>query len=465
MAISSIHFAAGHSGYFDHNSREAETNNAIFTDEKNYCSANKKEAFELFKKELALRTEAYTERTGQKLQKSTTTHLSAIFNFNKDTTPEQAHKVCEYLEKKLDTKIVQLAMHRDEGHIIEADSEAIHDSLKKEIAIKNYHGHIEMLGIDSQGNSIRKKLDKPMLRQIQTDVAKILDMERGRETSYTKEEYEKIMAHMLPKEEYATKRDYNRAFGYFAKELGLYKAKKSKRLDTYEYKEMAKQRGEAVKELEKDLKKELANSKDLQEINKKLREELKEMGALRADYAQLEALNKDLKEQVKNKTLTIEELNNKINEYKQDKAPKTNDNDLNSKPIHHRELEQNIALKDDLDQVLNKSITNKNLTVKTGLFGTEKQNFDILDSKHNLRTSIVSIFTKSINDLYELAKEKAKKFYEDVIKEKDKTIEKQENEISQLKNKIYSRDRKISDLEKEIEKPINEIKKRVFERR
>lgn len=274
MAISSIHFAAGHSGYFDHNSREAETNNAIFKDEKNYCSANKKEAFELFKKELALRTEAYTERTGQKLQKSTTTHLSAIFNFNKDTTPEQAHKVCEYLEKVLDTKVVQLAMHRDEGHIIEADSEAIHDSLKKEIAIKNYHGHIEMLGIDSQGNSIRKKLDKPTLRQIQTDVANILGMERGRETSYTKEEYEKIMAHMLPKEEYETKRDYNRAFGYFAKELGLYKSKKSKRLDTYEYKEMAKQRGEAVKELEKDLKKELASSKDLQEINKQLREEV-----------------------------------------------------------------------------------------------------------------------------------------------------------------------------------------------
>ncbi|MDN5106105.1 hypothetical protein O8C79_12425 [Aliarcobacter butzleri] len=220
MAISSIHFAAGHSGYFDHNSREAETNNAIFKDEKNYCSANKKEAFELFKKELALRTEAYTERTGQKLQKSTTTHLSAIFNFNKDTTVEQAQKVCEYLEKKLDTKIVQLAMHRDEGHIIEVESQELHEKIE----IKNYHGHIEMLGLDSNGNSIRRKLDKPTLRQIQTDVANILGMERGRETSYTKEEYKIITSHMLPENEYATKRDYNRAFGYFAKELGLYLA-------------------------------------------------------------------------------------------------------------------------------------------------------------------------------------------------------------------------------------------------
>ena len=39
MAISSIHFAPGHSGYFDHNSREAHTNNAIFKDEKNVLKA------------------------------------------------------------------------------------------------------------------------------------------------------------------------------------------------------------------------------------------------------------------------------------------------------------------------------------------------------------------------------------------------------------------------------------------
>ena len=47
MAISSIHFASGHAGYFSHNSREAHTNNAIFSDEENYCSATKSEAFEV----------------------------------------------------------------------------------------------------------------------------------------------------------------------------------------------------------------------------------------------------------------------------------------------------------------------------------------------------------------------------------------------------------------------------------
>ncbi len=184
MAISSIHFASGGSGYFSHNSRETETNNVIFNDEENYCSTSKDEAFKMYREELKIRSEAYQNRTGQKLQKNATTHISAIFNFNKDTTPEQAHQVAEYLENLLDTKVLQLAMHRDEGHIIEADSEDIHNGINVNTAIKNYHGHIELMGLDSQGNSIRRKLDKPMLREIQTEVAKILGMERGKFTSY-----------------------------------------------------------------------------------------------------------------------------------------------------------------------------------------------------------------------------------------------------------------------------------------
>ena len=154
MAISSIHFASGGSGYFSHNSRESETNNVIFNDEENYCSTSKDEAFKMYREELKIRSEAYQERTGQKLQKNATTHISAIFNFNKDTTPEQAHKVAEYLENLLDTKVLQLAMHRDEGHIIEADREDIHNGINVNTAIKNYHGHIELMGLDSQGNSI-----------------------------------------------------------------------------------------------------------------------------------------------------------------------------------------------------------------------------------------------------------------------------------------------------------------------
>lgn len=43
-------------------------------------------------KELQVRSEAYTKRTKQKLQKTVVTHLSAIVNFNKEHTPEYSKK-------------------------------------------------------------------------------------------------------------------------------------------------------------------------------------------------------------------------------------------------------------------------------------------------------------------------------------------------------------------------------------
>src|SRR5574344_1372916 len=335
-----------------------------------------------------------------------------------------------------------MSMHRDEGHHKKhshtEEEQELHDLLK----IKNYHGHIEMLGLDSQGNSIRRKLDKPMLRTIQTDVAAILGMERGRHTSYNKDEYFEITKAMPEKEEFASKEEYNKAFKEKAKELGLYKEPKAKRLDTYDYKKAKEMEAEAVA-------RELAKAKDLQELNKKLREELKEQGATREDYAKLEQLNKELKEKIKEKDLTIDELNLKIDEYKQEKAPKTNENNLNDKPINYRELEQNIAFKDDLDKNLSNHINEKELNIKTGVIKSEKQNFNIVDNKYNLRASIISTFTKSINDLYELAKEKAKKFYEDIIKSKDTEISELKEKVKSLNSTLFLRDKKIEKLEEQ----------------
>lgn len=62
-----------------------------------------KTAIKNFKDELELRTIKYlqnhTSRT--KLHSKTLTHLSAIVNFNKEHTPEDIKKVCDYLKEKL----------------------------------------------------------------------------------------------------------------------------------------------------------------------------------------------------------------------------------------------------------------------------------------------------------------------------------------------------------------------------
>lgn len=179
-------------------------------------------------------------------------------------------------------------MHRDEGHTIEKNSEDIHNKLYETVNIKNYHAHIEFMGIDSKGKSLKQKIDKPFLKKLQTDVAKILNLKRGQESGYSKEEYKKIQEQLDPIVSYPSKKVYNQAFNKVAKKLGYIKdrSKPVKRLDTYEYKDHASKLG----------------NKD---------RELQGQGAIREDYARLEELNKDLKQQIKDKSLTVIDLQKK----------------------------------------------------------------------------------------------------------------------------------------------------------
>lgn len=251
---SSIHIEAGNLGYLFHNDRTKPTANSIFSQEKNEYFNDAKTALEIYRQELQKRSEAYTKRTGKKPHKNAITHLSAIVNLDKQHTLQDVKKIAEYLEQKLGTKVFQISIHKDEGYIDEETGEPH----------INYHAHLEFMGLDEQGNSIRRKLDRKFLINLQDKVAEILQMERG--VNYTAE-----------------------------------RRKRPKRLDTYEYKEHARRQAETKKEL-------LAKVKDLKEENRRLREELKKAGAQRAQYAELEAFVKQLKEQIKSKELTIEQL-------------------------------------------------------------------------------------------------------------------------------------------------------------
>jgi hypothetical protein len=258
MAISSIHIEGGNMGFFTHNDRTKKTKNSIFSDEENFYSCSADEAIKIYKEELAIRTEKYTGRTGRKLHKNTLTHLSSVVNLNQHHTEKDIEKICKYLEKTFDTKILQFSIHRDEGHISD-DGEKI----------KNYHCHIEMMGLDSNGASVRKKFGRKELSQLQTAVAKLLKMERG--INYSGE--------MKPR---------------------------PTRLGTYEYKRAKEDETKTVQAKKKDLDEEIA----------KLRAKLQDQGAKRAEYAKLEAMNKQLKKQLKDKTLTIKQMSDEIDKLR-----------------------------------------------------------------------------------------------------------------------------------------------------
>ena len=304
MSKSSIHIENGHSGYLAHNDRSKATANSIFKHNKNEIWNSKEDAFKMYRFELAARSDAYSKRTHQKLQKKTTTHLSAIVNLNQNHTLDDVKKVASLLERELDTKVFQIALHRDEGHINDKGEEVV-----------NFHAHIEFMGLDQEGRSIRQKLKKKMLMDLQSETAMVLKMERGKE-------YVKGM-HPRPK-----------------------------RLDTYEYKSHKKEESKTVKAKQKDLKEDIA----------KLKKQLQEQGAKREQYAELEQLNRDLKADITAKDLTIEQLQDKLQMFEQENIALK---------------EQNKALKAKIATLPSQHATEKLKTLKIEFEAVNQENANI----------------------------------------------------------------------------------------
>lgn len=367
MGQSSIHIQKASAGSVHHNSRENYSKSVVFNDEKNELWNNSKTAFTIYRDELKIRSEAYSNSTGQKLQSRAVTHLSAVINLEQHHTLKDLEKIKEHLEKEFDTKVFQMAIHRDEGkirskttgeylvsgtdffynpddnkHYFNKRTENKKHIFENELNIndyvieKNYHAHIEMLGLKSDGKAIRQDMNRFKLSKLQDFVAESLQMQRGKN-------------YLIDKS--------------------------SKRLDTHEFKASKKLENEIEKETSKRLKnqkdkiqlqvneyvkKTNTTQKELKEEIAKLRAELKENGATRADYAQLEELNKNLKEEVKNKTLTIEQLQQQtnslrtqlLNSEKEIKTLKTQINSLEAQKESNPSIDTNLTLKSDSNQTM-----------------------------------------------------------------------------------------------------------------
>jgi hypothetical protein len=255
MAKSSINFqkAKGHS--LEHNFRKDKPNYLLpeeFQLENEFWNHEKSEQ-EIFTDELSK-----AKRKGGRKPKLENSRWEAVLNLNKNHTLEDVKKVAKHIEEKFNITCSAIAIHRDEGFV---------ENYKPHY---NFHAHINFVTYKDGRQNWRKEHIKPaMLSELQTEVAELLQMERGQINS------------------------------------------KAERLSHKQYKQKAK---------------ELAKQKDLKAEIARLRTELKEQGAVREDYARMEQLNRKLKQQIKNKDLTITELQEKL------KAPKigakTNDDKL-----------------------------------------------------------------------------------------------------------------------------------------
>ena len=181
----------------------------------------------------------------------------AVVNFNHGHTLEDMQKVAKHIEKKFNITCSRIAMHRDEGHINE-----------RGIVEYNLHAHINFVTHKDGKQNWRQSLVRSKLTDLQTEVAEILNMERGISKEIT---------------------------GAVSLNHKLYR-EHIRRVNTH------------AKEQEQTL----ATQKELKEEVAKLRAELKEAGATRAEYAQLEQKNKELLAELRENRLTIVRLKSSL---------------------------------------------------------------------------------------------------------------------------------------------------------
>jgi len=300
---SSINIQKGNIAYFKHNTRQTPTTNSIFTTEHNITNCGAERAQKLFKKHLNKRIQAYTKRTGQKLQKKAITHLSVVVNLplppDNKITPEYKEelkkinrKVCKHLTNKFGVQIIQTSIHLDEGWLDENGNKHY-----------NPHLHLEMVALDKEGKSVRKKLTKQALSKLQTDIATITGLQRGkggrkRLNTYEYKQHAK-MQHQVVKQ----------VANNLIKKGNTIINKQNQTIKT-----LQNENNQLKKEIERlklentQLKAELAKMKDLKLLNNQLRAELKQLKAKREDYALLEDFVKTIKQELKEKNLNIDDL-------------------------------------------------------------------------------------------------------------------------------------------------------------
>ena len=177
-AISSINFKKSNAIQIRHNDRDLKPNYLI-SDDGCEVNRNNREALKLRNQIIKNAIETYTKNTKQKFQ-AKSYEWSAVCNIKEDTTMQDLERLAEHFEQKYGFQCYQIAIHRDEGHFDDNGEKVI-----------NHHAHLEFVTLDKNtGKSMfRAELQRAKaLSKIQTEVAEILQMQRGEDKQNSKRE-------------------------------------------------------------------------------------------------------------------------------------------------------------------------------------------------------------------------------------------------------------------------------------
>ena len=170
--ISSINFKKSNAIQATHNDRTLAPSYLI-SDSGCECNRNAEQAKKLKKQIIENAKEAYATscKARNKAFQAKSYEWSAVCNIKEDTTMQDLERLAEHFEQKYGFQCYQIAIHRDEGHFDDNGEKVI-----------NHHAHLEFVTLDKEtGKNCFKLRDFPKskMREIQDEVAEILDMERG----------------------------------------------------------------------------------------------------------------------------------------------------------------------------------------------------------------------------------------------------------------------------------------------
>lgn len=168
--LSSINFKKSNAINTEHNDRTLPPNYLLSDSLGVECNLSHDKARLLKNQIISSAIEKYTARTGQKFQ-SKSYEWSAVVNLKPSSTMAELEKLAAHLQEKYGFQCYQIAIHRDEGHINEKGENVL-----------NHHAHLEFITLDKETgkNNYRRELITPqVLRNIQDEVAEILQMQRG----------------------------------------------------------------------------------------------------------------------------------------------------------------------------------------------------------------------------------------------------------------------------------------------
>ena len=174
--ISSINFKKSIPINTEHNDRTLAPNYLIDKEKGAECNHSAEKARELKNQIINEAKETYQNQVKQKFQ-AKSFEWSAVVNIKPDTTMQDLENLAKHFNDKYGFQCYQIAIHRDEGH----------KNTQGEIEI-NQHAHMEFITLDKETGKQNFKMrdfSRQKMREIQTEVAEILQMERGKDKRLT----------------------------------------------------------------------------------------------------------------------------------------------------------------------------------------------------------------------------------------------------------------------------------------